>query len=589
MRRIVQLVVAAAVIATALAAVPAPAGATTGGWFTSGPMNTARQEHKLVALADGGVLALDGYTMDGSSKQDLSGSSERFDPDTRTWRSTAPSSGTAGSVVLLPDGRVLMSGGRDSGTTAATELYNPVSDTWSVGPPMPAPRRGHELAVLANGLVAAVGGSSPSGGFDSVTAAVDIFDPAANEWRTAATLPHALPYVVLAPQPDGKLLVFSRCCKETDPIQLLDLATGETTVVGHGSGTPSRSIALPDGRIFDSHRMFDHSSGWSAVSPGPTKEAPVKNVLLADGRVVANYGPYDYDGRTAIYDPASQSWEAAPRAPSTVIGLTTVTTTSGLMLRSGGQSDECGLNESVDCRHSVPDTYVFDPGAPPPPPAPTVRVDHGRAEPGEVASFTTLTTDATTGFTADGHSLLVSVVAGPNAGAAVSCAEGDCRQTLSQFSYQTRSGEATDTYDEGTDTVKATIDLNDDGIAQASEPYGTNKVYVYRTGYSVRLTARPVVAASAVADAQPLVPFEARLTQNNQWEVPLVGYTVRFLIGKTTVCRAVTDELGYASCGSPEDFVAATRNQGYVAWFKGDETWGSKTARAVVAGAGFLL
>ena len=59
-------------------------------------------------------------------------------------------------LALLADGRVLINGGSN---TTATTIYDPVTDTWSVGPPMNIPRAYQGDTLLSTGQVLTLGGS----------------------------------------------------------------------------------------------------------------------------------------------------------------------------------------------------------------------------------------------------------------------------------------------------------------------------------------------------------------------------------------------------------------------------------------------
>ena len=80
------------------------------------PMENGRRQHNLTVLADGGVLATGGnYT--GSGLVDLNGgvyTPELWNPATGTWTTLAAEQATRqyhSTALLLPDGRVLSSGG----------------------------------------------------------------------------------------------------------------------------------------------------------------------------------------------------------------------------------------------------------------------------------------------------------------------------------------------------------------------------------------------------------------------------------------------------------------------------------------------
>lgn len=59
-------------------------------------------------------------------------------------------------IAVLPDGRVLVNGGSDSG---ATSIYSPVTNTWTAGPVMNIPRGYEGDTTLSTGQVFTLGGS----------------------------------------------------------------------------------------------------------------------------------------------------------------------------------------------------------------------------------------------------------------------------------------------------------------------------------------------------------------------------------------------------------------------------------------------
>lgn len=123
----------------------------------------------LVALRDGGALAIGGHDageLYGGTRAMVAQVS-RFDPATGRWSAAAPLSTPRvdAQVTALPDGRVLVAGGRtgewddtEGVTVRTTELYEPVTNRWrSVGDLLVPRRNGHALA-LADGTVLLVGG-----------------------------------------------------------------------------------------------------------------------------------------------------------------------------------------------------------------------------------------------------------------------------------------------------------------------------------------------------------------------------------------------------------------------------------------------
>src|ERR1051325_7204436 len=92
---------------------------------------------------------------------------EIFDPRRGTWTSTAPmaTDRRLHGATLLPDGRVLVSGGESvrsgSRTALATaEVFDPANSRWRPAPSMQCPRSGAAQATLRNGGVLVVGGDA---------------------------------------------------------------------------------------------------------------------------------------------------------------------------------------------------------------------------------------------------------------------------------------------------------------------------------------------------------------------------------------------------------------------------------------------
>ena len=79
-------------------------------------------------------------------------------------------------LALLPDGRVLVNGGSDSGKTS---IYNPATDAWTAGPAMNIPRGYEGDTTLSDGSVFTLGGSW-SGGEGNKNA--EVFTPNGS-WR----------------------------------------------------------------------------------------------------------------------------------------------------------------------------------------------------------------------------------------------------------------------------------------------------------------------------------------------------------------------------------------------------------------------
>ena len=64
------------------------------------------------------------------------------------------------------------------------EIYDPVTDTWTIGAPMPTART-NLGCVAANGLLFAVGGAGTMGPTD----ALEVYDPQSDAWTILTPMP----------------------------------------------------------------------------------------------------------------------------------------------------------------------------------------------------------------------------------------------------------------------------------------------------------------------------------------------------------------------------------------------------------------
>ena len=246
----------------ALAAAPADAGAATGAWREVAPMLQPRLGHAAAPLPDGRVLVTGGRS--GTAIAALR-SVEAFDPATGSWQALNPMlearlghSATAltgapcatpmppawcGSILVvglaaraeryvpstgqwvdagvpsprvlhtavsLPDGRVLVAGGRDPSApgqprVAAAELYDPATGQWSPAGTLATPRDFHAAAALGGGRVLVAGGTA--GPANSATDSVEVFDAATVTWSTPPALSVPRFNLAAAPLANGSVLL----------------------------------------------------------------------------------------------------------------------------------------------------------------------------------------------------------------------------------------------------------------------------------------------------------------------------------------------------------------------------------------------
>src|SRR5260370_218283 len=125
--------IGAASLAALLAGNLGPRTAAAALLLGTGPMHLARDSHTATLLPNGKVLGAGGEHVDASGVSYLSGT-ELYDPITGTWTNSASSFslGAGTSATLLPNGSVLFAGGVDDSVNelSGAELYDSANGIW---------------------------------------------------------------------------------------------------------------------------------------------------------------------------------------------------------------------------------------------------------------------------------------------------------------------------------------------------------------------------------------------------------------------------------------------------------------------------
>jgi hypothetical protein len=132
----------------------------SGTWSTAASMPTFRYAETATRLQDGKILVTGGYINGNGSAS--TAVAEVYDPALNSWTPTAPMASARGdhTATLLPNGKVLVTGGYASGSyLASAEVYDPASGTWSAAAPMTSARADHTATALPNGQVLVSGGN----------------------------------------------------------------------------------------------------------------------------------------------------------------------------------------------------------------------------------------------------------------------------------------------------------------------------------------------------------------------------------------------------------------------------------------------
>ena len=261
-------------------------------WTVTGSMATPRSGHTATLLADGRVLVAGGAGT----------AAELYDPVSGLWWVTGNMTAAREqhTATLLQDGRVLVAGGEyNGGPVASAELYDPVRGTWSATGSMGTPRHRHTATLLLNGMVLVAGGSDHGGGACCALASSELYDPVTGTWTATGSMvdPHANNAAALLT--DGRVLVGGAVHELYDP------ASGTWTATGDNVTSCCRLLALADGRVLvlgtgirgtndftrTNAAFYDPRTGsWTPAGTLGTQRYSYTATLLLDGLVLVAGG-----------------------------------------------------------------------------------------------------------------------------------------------------------------------------------------------------------------------------------------------------------------------------------------------------------
>ncbi len=281
------------------------APACPAGWTVTGSPRTKRNNHTATLLPNGKVLVTGGNNGYDANRPEL------YDPATGTWSPTGPSIRTHinHQAVLLADGKVLVAGGNNA-TAQASELYDPATGTWSATGSTRSTRLQFASALLPDGKVLFSGGFIPQPSTSS-----EVYDPATGLWGTTGALGTLRTRHTGTLLPSGKVLVTGGAYNASvwASAELYDPATGTWSNTGSMSGARVYHTAtrLASGKVLvaggaDSSstymmtaELYDPATGiWSTTRTMTARRAGHTATLLPNGKVLV-VG----DQSAEVYDP----------------------------------------------------------------------------------------------------------------------------------------------------------------------------------------------------------------------------------------------------------------------------------------------
>lgn len=386
---------------------------TSGAWNATGSLVGRRADHTATVLdgppcrvasptdrpaycgkvlITGGVS--EGNALNSNNSLGLLQSAELYDPVSATWKPVEQMTWDRAShtATLLADGRVLVTGGRGSGSHIV-EIYDPATERWSDGGTLRYGRPGEHDAVLLDGPQCRAANPPP---YCAKVLVVDssqpeVYDPASGtsestpfvESGATATLLDGPECHTAAPSPHcGKVLTAGRFNKKSylyDPSAVANPPTGlpgqwrETGATKTDRSNGMTATRLADGRVLlaggrnssfaplDSGELYDpsaegiDSSGnrvtgkWTLTAPmvaGTTSHAttllPNGTALVVDGCGATGSAGCERNTQISqLYAPAERTWAAGPVLVTPRRGHT-ATVLDAPSCRAGDRPSFCG-------------------------------------------------------------------------------------------------------------------------------------------------------------------------------------------------------------------------------------------------------
>lgn len=238
-------------------------------------------------------------------------------------RTTSPPARRRLGALVVTLGLSLAGAALPAGSAAAA------GDEWATVAPMAQSRERHVMAPLPNGTVLVAGGISGSG---SYTRSAEVYDPAADSWTAASSLSTFRVDATATPLLDGRVLVFA----------------GESFF---GVNTPAST-----GDIYN-----PVSGTWSTTAPASRFYGGQTATRLLDGRVLVVGGNAVTGGRETraeIYDPVANTWTSVAPMSAPRIAHSATLLADGTVLVAGGVGNAGDAVDTAEVYDPLTDSWT---------------------------------------------------------------------------------------------------------------------------------------------------------------------------------------------------------------------------------------
>lgn len=340
-----------------------PAHASPGDWSATGSLAIARDHHTATLMGNGKVLIAGGLVTPVAGQNVVpTASAEVYDPDTGAFSPTCPLALARAdhSSTLLPDGRVMVAGGRNgSSALSSVEVYDPeavdplagCTGTWTPTGSLREVRYDHTATTLVNGKVLVASGHGALVLTQRLSETAEVYDPATGTWSLTGSLDTPRENHTATLLGDGSVVVAGGdgiYGNAVPSAERYDPATGNwsrtgslgipreahtATLLGDGSVLVAGGDGI-DGSALASAERYDPAAGtWSPTGSLAVRRTAHTATLLPRGTLLVTGGG---GSTTELYDPATGNWQSTGSLVAARTDHTATLLPSGLVLAVGG-------------------------------------------------------------------------------------------------------------------------------------------------------------------------------------------------------------------------------------------------------------
>ncbi|MBA3723848.1 MAG: hypothetical protein H0W89_03050 [Candidatus Levybacteria bacterium] len=345
------------------------------GWVNKGDLNVQRYLHTATVLSDGKVLVVCGGRNGTPIRQ-----SEIFDPTTGNWTNSnntllSRRYHTADLVrvsEITEETNVLIAGGI-GGTeiTNTAELYNPLSNTWKYASNMKNARLFHASSSLNDGRILVTAGAATGGFIKEKHSSTEIYDPISNTWTLKAPLGTARAYheqvTFKDAQGNTKVMVIggidTNGNSEANALATTEIYDSYTNTWSYGPNMNFKrydflAITLPDGRVLvvggninndvTSEVYNPNDNSWTVYSASKAFRYGGAIALVGSGsssNVLASGGNTP-DATAQLFNPSTNTWGITDSMSKPRSRFMLTTLKNGSALAIAGASENTLTNTS---------------------------------------------------------------------------------------------------------------------------------------------------------------------------------------------------------------------------------------------------